>query len=1063
MALRSQPVPIPLGGGVDEATSDVLFEAPLVREAINARIPKTGSIGKRYGEDALPSGLPDYATYGEPNAIVEQDGRAVVLSQLGAYAHDPVRSTWAQLGAVSPRPSRAVTDRLVRQNNSSAEPEIALVTVNSRTLACIVWSDTDLLDGYYMWAEVPSDGGQLRVVSGPTLFGGTRKFAYSIRLAVIGTTVYAIAGDEGITTNVYTSKCDASSTYTFSTPSTIAWATSANPVALLSDGSSLLWAVINESGGGYSIRKLSTSFVEAANVVVAGAVALDAIRNSTTLVIIKSDGSLDTVADSLPGAPTNTAVVTVGAGGPLYAAATRATLVLAGSSYFCAWSRPATAQAIESFGVVIASVTTGLSVTTSGVVGSVLLAGRAGYRSAEGLPVLPILDVVNTTYWRCAYLARPATGTDGLYTLAEVCRFSSDVAMHQPSTTTGARTTSRSFNLGGFTTAHVVYALPSIVYDSVSGQWLFPHQVIADTATPGVNGTIVVGVDMLRCATTTAPAERSVSASDLRILGGGCGATYLDGPVHAEMTPPPIGLYNTDQTDSAGIFYTGTAAEADSHIILAARWRDEKGNLHRGAPLFVLSASMYDDAPAGDNEAVRVRFPRPFPQTIRGDKGGQTYEVEVYMAATSAGPFYFADVVTPEAHPSILGVDYILVSDPLGGGIASAQRPAGADYIADLYDRGSFPSTAVPRWTDSGELVHVPCPPCIDLCSTQSRVWLLLGEQGRNLVRPSKLLTPGYAPEFPSSLDVVVPSEGGECVAIAALVDKVVVFKQRLIYVLFGDPGDNTGAGSTLQTPRLVPTDVGCSQAQSVVEGPFGVVFRGAAGGFHLLGPDAGAVTNLPALEDSLGTDTIISGALVADRKEVRWATSGSRTLVWDYQANAWLTHTHTLATVHATTVRGLYTRIASGGNVYAERYTWSTSLDTHELKLTSAWLKLSGTELPTLQGFKRVWKTLLLGRWYSGDLIVRIGVDYEPEWAQTETWTAAELGALDASDGTVQIEIQHTRQKCEAVRFQIEEANPSSQSPPPRGQGFTVLGATLVCGVKRGHGGKLFPAAARK
>lgn len=1058
--LSKRTTQIPVGGGVEEGVSDVLFDAPLVRALVNGRIEKTGAVQKRYGETVLSASLPSTSTYGEHNAIVDQDGRAVVLTQLGAYAHDKVKDAWTQLGAVAPRPSRALTDRLIRQNNSSAEPEMVCVTVNGKTIACAVWSDIDLQDSYYAFFEVPADGGQMRVISGPTLFGGTRKMAYGIRLAVIGTTVYAIGGDNSAVTDTYHCSCDVSSSYAFSTPATTAWAATFVPIALLTDATNL-WAVGNESGGGYSIRKLSTAFVQAADEIVAGAAALDAIKTSGKVVVIKHDGSLDEHTDTLPGAPTNHAVVTVGAGGPLYSTAVKATLVeVSGGAFFCAWERPQTSQPMESFGVVIASVSAAWAVSASGVVGSVCLAGRAAYRSSEGLPLLPIIDVVNVTYWRAAYIGRPTTGGDGLYTLAEVCRFSTDVAQYQPGTTSGARSTSRTFVVANVLGTHPISELPSLVYDSASGQWLLPHLVLSDVATPGFGGSFIVGIDVLRLATTAAPAERAVSASELRVLGGGCGATYLDGPVHAEMTPPPIGLYNTDQAnDLDSIRYAGNVAEANLDYILAARWRDEKGNLHRGAPLFVKSESMWDDATTPDT-ACRVRFPRPFPQTIRGDKGGQSYEVEVYVAAAPAGPFYFADVVTPKRHPSILGVDYILINDPRGGGggINSTLITDGMDHVAFVYDVSSIPASAVQRWTETEELVHVPCPPTIDLCSTQSRVWLLLGEQGRNVVRPSKLLTPGYAPEFPSDLDVVIPSEGGECRAIAALNDKVVVFKERLIYVLFGDPGDNTGANASLETPRLVQGDVGALEAQSVVEGPFGVVFRSSAAGFHLLAPDL-TVTRLPQLEDTLGDYTILSGALVADRKEVRWATrSGSsyRTLVWDYEANAWLTHTHSLGAVANGVVGGAYSRVASGGSVYVERDAFSASLDLHEMTVTSAWFKLAG-----LQGFKRVWKVVFLLRWYSGDLGITLAYNYDEGQTSTHSWTAAQLAALADTDGRVSLVCHCNPQKVESFRFSI--ADDYSGQSPVTGAGFTLLGVACEWGAKMGSAAHQVSAGARR
>lgn len=1066
MTLARRPVPIPLGGGVDEATSDVLFEAPLVRELINGRIPKTGSIGKRFGEDALPASLPSTATYGEHNAIAEHEGRAVVLTQLGAYMHDAARAAWTSAGAVQPRPTQAKVDRLIRQNNSSVEPEIALVTVSSRTVACIAWHDPELQEGFYAWAEVPSDGGPLKVLSGPTKFGGSRRMTFAVRLAVAGTTVYAIAGSNDAPSDIFCSKCDAASTYTFSNPSTVSpgWGAGAMPVALLSNNSDSLWAVLDEGGTNYSIRRLTTSFVESASQLVGTRRALDAIRYGSTIVVVCSNGSIDDCAETLAGAPTNHPLVTVDvAVGPLYSASDRATISEAGSgTFFVAWEKTGSATAMFNQGLVIASVSAAYGLVAQGVVGTVRLAGRAAY--ADGVPLVPVLDSVLESTFRMGYIARPVTDAASAYTLTEAARFGQDL--------TNRQAVSRTVTVGGTATAHRTCIVPSILFDSVSKQWLLPYQMVSDATVTFQLGS-KYGIDLLRLRISDAPALRSVSAQSLRTFGGGCGATYTDGVVHAEMTPAPIGLIDAPSylDDDSSVSYEGILPEATSYFALAVRWRDERGNLHRGAPIYTVGFCPWDNdagLPVNDR-ARRVRFPRPFPATIRGEKGGQSYEVEVYASNASGGPYHLHDVVTPEPHPTHLGVDFILISRVDSGTpthiIATSEETDGIDYIARVGDVAVPADSWIDRWTESGELVHVPPPAVLDLCSTQQRVWLLSAENGRLDVFPSKLLADGYAPEFPTALRVRVPDEGGEATAIAALGDRILVFKERLLYAVFGDPGDNTGAGGSV-TVRLLSSDVGCKEAQSVVEGPFGVVFRSATGGFHMISPSE-QVTRLPALEDSLGDYQILSGTLVADRKEVRWAiatgSKAGKTLVFDYKAGAWLTHELGSATVHACTVGGVHTRVAYQGSVYAERDTWSTTLDSHSLKLTSAWLKLSGSELPLLNGFKRIWKTIVMGRWYSGDLIVRVAYDYGTTWTDVRTWTVADLTALAAADGLVHLEVQHTRQKCEAVRFQLEESNPGGQTPPPRGQGFTVLGATLECGVKRGSYARALPAASRK
>lgn len=1035
MTIQKRSIPLPIGAGVDQSKSDVLFDPPLLREAINVRFEKEGAVEKRYGETVVAASLP--SAYGEHSTIAEQDGRAVVHTPVGMYVHDEVRSAWTALGNVQPRPSKVKVDSLVRTNNSASEPEIVLVTVNSRTVACVVFCDVDTYEAFYSWFEIPSDGGQPRVLSGPTKFAGTRDFAYAPRLTAIGTVVYAMAGDDSFATNIYTASCDAASTYTFSTPATAAdWRQTAVPVALLDNDASALWAVVNESGGGYSIRKLDTSFTQTAVQSIATVTAMDAIRAGSNIIVVLSDGSIDVCADSLAGAPTNYPLVAV--------TALRATLCTNGTGYFCAWTSSA-------YGTTIAGVTPLFALTLSGVVGSVQVMGRALETTAG--PVLPVGDIVNRDVWRMGYLASPATDAAGRYDLAPVSCHGQDVA-DEP-----CLGRLRAFVLsGGASASHPSYVTPSLVYDAASKQYLFPF--LTQVGVNEVAGDRIFGVDLSRVSLYgTAPASKTASAQSLRLLATGAGVTYVDGAVHAEVTPAPIGYLANGGL--SGIYYTGATTAAALYVALAARWRDEKGNLHRGAPVYSGAVDVFLESPP-DDQAYWVSFPRPFPNTVRGDRGGQSYEVEVYASETADGQFYFCDVVTPHRFADS-PFDGIVISWNRGTThviTESARYDAAAEYVADVSLTAASIESISERWSDA-ELSHVPTPAAVDIVSTQSRAWILSAESGRRHVFPSKQLTPGYAPEFPTALRIVVPDEGGEATALASLTDKVVVFKERLVYVIFGDPGDNTGAGGTVQTPRLVQGDVGCSEALSVVEGPFGVAFRSSAAGFFLLTPGL-EIQRLPNLEDDLASYTVTSGVLVADKREVRWSLADGagalkKTLVWDYEANAWATRTDSIETRAACTVGGQYTRLAIGGNVYTSRDTWSTSLDTHEATLTSAWVKMAG-----VAGFQRVWKTVYTFRWLTGGIIIRLGYDFNPSYTDTRTWTPANLAALDLSDGTVTLTVHHTVQKCRAFRWQIEEVSVDGQTMQA-GQGFSLLGVQMECGVKRGSFAHALAAGARK
>jgi hypothetical protein len=363
------------------------------------------------------------------------------------------------------------------------------------------------------------------------------------------------------------------------------------------------------------------------------------------------------------------------------------------------------------------------------------------------------------------------------------------------------------------------------------------------------------------------------------------------------------------------------------------------------------------------------------------------------------------------------------------------------------------PSASGPsRWSES-ELTHIQPPAAVDACSTQDRVWLLSAERGRSDVWPSKLLLRGYAPEFPSSLTIRLPNEGGEAVAIAALDDKIIVFKERQIYAIFGSPGDNTGSNSTLQRPRLISGDVGCLTPTSVVEGPYGIVFLGQRG-FHLL--DRGLNTTYIGNDVErtfIPRDNVItSGTLIPDRKQVRWTfneatltSDTAKAIVWSYDADIMSFSTFdTVSAVSAAARRGQWIRIARGGSVLADN-TAHTSSDSFSTSVTTAWIKAAG-----LQGFARIYTALFLFKWFTGYIKIEVGYDHDPDWIDAVQWTNGELGALaEPSNGRVQLMVYPTRQKCEAIRFRISEVNPSGQNPPPRGAGHELVGLSLEVGRK--------------
>lgn len=272
------------------------------------------------------------------------------------------------------------------------------------------------------------------------------------------------------------------------------------------------------------------------------------------------------------------------------------------------------------------------------------------------------------------------------------------------------------------------------------------------------------------------------------------------------------------------------------------------------------------------------------------------------------------------------------------------------------------------------------------------------------------------------------------------------VFKQRNIFVLYGDPGDSAGSGNSLQPARLLSGDVGCSSVHSIVEGPFGVAFLSERGLYTLgRGLDLTFV-GAPVMDTTRAYPVCTSGVLVPSESEVRWTLSSAEgeyddgiALSYNYRLDRWSKWTG-YETTHSCLWRGRHARLGTGLTPWVETpYTW-TFLDEDELEVTTPWIRLAG-----MQGYKRVWRTFVLGRWYSGDFSIDFEYDYRDGVVSTAHWTGTELAAMGER---LQVRARPTQQKCEAIRLTLRETPGNSGSP---GRGVELVAVQMDCGVKRG------------
>jgi hypothetical protein len=1044
---------VPISGGRSDDKEAWAAMSPDNADVVNARYLADGSIAKRHGILPYPTltGVAPKATEGLGHTIAEHDGRLLAITHDGAYAHDEARAVWTSLGRLGPRPAQAKTDPLLRVNNSARQSDMALGVLNGKTVACVVWHDSEADVVSYAFFEVPSDGRPLIPISGPTAIGGSLKRMPKVA-AVPGTSKFAICGFANSGSGVYYSNLDIASSYTF--PASALLHVNADPPWLTliggDDGSAHFWVVTGLTAASSYIYRRKDDFTADGNRTVGktGPLAAGLITDGTyRIVIAYPDGSIHrTLADCSAAGTTIGPLVTPAASTQVHAA-TVCQLDSAGQG-IVVWSGDGhgstDAGGLGNFGVDIITISaagTGVGQTR---LGQVRLGGSACWDGSGASPLIPFINMesgdAGSTPFFAGYIARLVWDPGGstLAGVACVATFGADVATIKGYFQIPTRS-------AGVANAH----LPSL-RSPATGRFVMPFGVAVDYIDP-LDPTN--GIDVLRLTTVGSAALRSVSAAGVRLFQSAAGISSADGIQHAELTPPPV-VFADESLGYTGHGYNLTDPSVAfgstvAFVKLAVRWRDAKGNLHRSIPSTEYTFSFAEKVGAIYN-AVRWAFPRPWPMSA-GNRG-PGYEVEVYQADVSGGTFYLVGTATPLAHPSLLACDYIV---PL-----TTLAPAVGTFTQECVLLLPTPSTAgkAQEWTSLGELQHIPPPPFADVCSTQQRVWGLNAEKGRLEVWPSKLVTDGFAPEFSPDLAIRIPTEGGECVGLAALDDKVVVFKERKVFVIFGDPGNNNGQRSTVQPARLVSGDVGCSNAGSIVEGPFGIAFQAssfsgsARAGIHVIGRDLSiSHVGAPAKSICAGVD-LGSGTLVPAEKEVRWTLPNLDLLIWSYDVNRW--HRHTLrGGLSACVRRGDYSLLVTSADAAYDSDTFGAE-STHALSATSSWIKVAG-----LQGFQRIWILGNLVRWFAGGITVELGFDYEEGFKTSKTWShSAMSGLIAVGSYAASVYVDVPYQKCEAIRVRITE-DPTNNP----GRGFEWVGLVLEVGVKSGAFRRYLKKEARK
>jgi hypothetical protein len=203
----------------------------------------------------------------------------------------------------------------------------------------------------------------------------------------------------------------------------------------------------------------------------------------------------------------------------------------------------------------------------------------------------------------------------------------------------------------------------------------------------------------------------------------------------------------------------------------------------------------------------------------------------------------------------------------------------------------------------------------------------------------------------------------------------------------------------------------------------------------------------------------ITSAVVVPEDNQVRFTTLENDTLVYNYYTQTWAGFTNHRA-LSAISVDEQYYYLRSDGVLYIEDKTSYTDNGSPvNIRLESGWISFD-----SVQGFQRVYKLLLLGEFRSPHKIrVRVAYDFNEAFVQeviidTSDFTENTRYGNNSPYGTgnpyggsgnaYQMRVDLKRQKCQSIKFIVEEIQHDSQN---LGEGLSLSNIMFEVGQKTG------------
>jgi hypothetical protein len=1014
MVLRRQNVPVVLGTGLDTKSDAKTLQAGLLT-AENVVVQKTGELRKRKGYTSLGIDVLGGDALAEGIRLATFDDEIVMLNSRSLYSYATTAMAWAAKGGVatSSVQSRNVVTNSYEQLNADA----AYV----RGTIVYAWEDSR---GGVRATVVDQDSGASLIADTSLSVTGSRP-----RCFAIGTYLFVLYFDSD-SNDLVSQRIDTSNPFEFSIAATVANdIDTANPIFDICQlgTSRMVVAYRNASAQLQLAYLLQTNAVGSTADGVPGPTAITAENPTTCITVVSGVPDGTTATFHVVWFNTTSGLKTMG----LYSDFTTYKAAVVLDSDVATTVRNVTALAYRDSFSLLNQVEIFYERNAAAVINR--------YVSRALLSVGDNLVSSTLVFQRSAGLASKAYRS--LNSSRMLVAYESAAALQDTyfsiSDNLGAFATGWGYDWGsdwgGSTAESIIQAkvLPTVAgghtekVSQLAGAWLLEGtewliatlrktRIIADN----VDTYTLLGVNSLQIDHSAprigTPAQL---AGNLHIPGG-----YLKIYDGVSVVEHGFHIY----PDASTIAQSGASGLANGRYqyIVVYEWIDGRGQIHRSVTGVPQSFTV-----TGGPRTVTLTIPT-LRYTAKKAPVRAEVVISVYRTAAAGTLFYKASSDTSP-----------LYNNPT------------ADTVSFVDTMVDATLTSRPLlYTTGGTLDNFTVPSC-DVVRVYKNRLFVAGLERESDVLFSKAHVTDEGVAFSDLFNLQVGNQGGAVTALAVLDEKLVLFKETSIYILTGDGPTDTGAQNDFLVPQQIASDVGCTEPESIVETPNGVMFKSAKG-IYILSRSL-QVEYVGAKVEEFNALNVSGAVVVPDQNQVRFTTTQGRSLVYDYFFQVWTTFTNQEA-VSAVGWQNDFVFLKSNGEAWQESSSYNDAGSVIRTRIATQWFQTGG-----LQGFQRCYMGVLIGE-YVGEhrLRVRVAYDFEPFYREEFLMNPTPVvtgdafgtgtygsGAFGGGTGVYQFEFKPARQKCQAMRLLIEDTFPDNEGTGA----FNITGLTLVIGVKGG------------